>query len=824
MLQSFAPLDKLPDFPQPSGATHFRLSDAAGCVYAEGQLDGWDSSSQNVGGALGTHRIDYLDDDGRLIGARTFDVDCRTGIDDASGRLRAFHDQLYGNFFVSHEISSGIFEGKPVAWISPWFRNFAMLIDGARYYDSRFLSLFEVGAKTQREDGMIWDSVAPVDPEVPYFDGRYKTSGWTGLHPSQDWRYLRLQVECDVEHFYVEGLHAAWKACGNNEWARPLLDAAAKGLNYLLTDSLRFSRKFQLVRRGATIDTWDFMTDAESARTGNVMEAIEGITNFVILHSDNTGVAHACDLLAEMLDACGEPGGEDWRNRGRQILERVEKIAWNGEFFQHWVREDDSGALPEPDAVTDESRQVSMGNAYYLNRRGAEPQKAEAILQTYQKLASEVPDERGREYYFIYPPFFTSFTHCPEWHYSNGGIFPCVGAELAQGAFRFGWESYGLQLLDKLHEDLQSSHGIFPYYYLGKTYEPPERTFEVLDIREQANVDFAAEGAPGVPGWTGESPENDLSPMPTGDLEFERIPVHVIDPASNGRRACIGLSPRDGYLPEVEIPVGRTAGCIYLHHTMSGRAGEKLGAVEICYSDGATVTVPVRPRLDVPSWWGPKSRPYPGHRPGGYVMKVAWSGWNQRALVGTGIWGLDNPHPEREIRALRLIHAGDSPSFWFILGLTLSDAAHWFPFPDRDKHAVLQTEHAGSTLEALFGGLAGIEDSGTAFDNLTLSPRCIVDPRLDDGVTFTTRYPLSKGYCRYHWSFDRAQSRVSLRLSTSAKHVRLRLLLPEHSQGDNPDIRVNGTSQETTIETAGASRYACLNLQPQGQCLVEGLL
>ncbi len=816
MAKTFLPLEPVAIASFPAKTDRIQITDAEGVLYAEAEAG--TPLKVAAGGVLGTHRIDYLDAGGRLLKTQTFDVDCQSGIDDAAGRLRAFHDKLYGNFFISHEICSGIFEGKPVAWISPWYRNFAMLIDGAKYYNDGYLSLFEVGAKTQKEDGMIWDSASPCDPEVPYFDGRYQTPGWTGLHPSGSWHYLRLQVECDVEHFYVEGLHAAWTACGDNDWVRPLLDAAAKGLNYLLTDSLRFSQKFQLVRRGATIDTWDFMTDAETKRSGgNVMEAIEGVTNFVILHSDNTGVAHACHLLAEMMEACGEPGAEDWRQKGREILERLDRIAWNGEFYQHWVREDETGALPEPDEVTDESRQVSMGNAYFLNRRGVDADKAAAILDTYQRLAEEVPDQRNREYYFIYPPFFTSFTHCPAWHYSNGGIFPCVGAELAQGAFRHGRENYGLELIDKIHTDLESSNGIFPYYYLGQTYKEPERTFEVLDLRRQANVDFAGEGAPGIPGWTGQGSGNDMSPMPTGNLEYEKIPVHVIDPASNERRACIGLAAREGYADEVEIPVGRKAGCLYFHHTLAG-GGPEAGTIEIHYADGSSAEIPVRPRLDVPAWWGPKERPYPGHKPGGYVMKVAWRGWNRRALVGTGLWGLDNPHPDREIASLRLVRSEAPGAFWFVLGITLSDAAHWFPFPDRDKNTVLQTEHAGSTLEALYGGLAGIEDSGKAFDALTLSPRCALDPRLDAGVTFTTRYPLSKGYCRYHWSFDREAGEIRLSVSTSARQARLRVLLPEGKAMQTAEV--DGVSLESEMETVVKSRYACLDLKPAGSCRV----
>ncbi|MFP4353099.1 MAG: hypothetical protein ACLFTU_09745, partial [Puniceicoccaceae bacterium] len=155
-------------------------------------------------------------------------------------------------------------------------------------------------------------------------------------------------------------------------------------------------------------------------------------------------------------------------------------------------------------------------------------------------------------------------------------------------------------------------------------------------------------------------------------------------------------------------------------------------------------------------------------------------------------------------------------AFWFVFGITLSDAPHWFPYPDRDKNTVLQTEYAGSTLEALFGGLAGIEDSGKAFDALTLSPRCAVDPRLDAGVAFTTCYPLPDGYCRYHWQFDRANGTVRIALSTSARKVRLRILLPAGTQPGG--LGANGESGSPGSKPSEKASMPFATVPPKGPC------
>ena len=62
-------------------------------------------------------------------------------------------------------------------------------------------------------------------------------------------------------------------------------------------------RKFGLLKRGLTIDTWDFLCDSEAVLVGGDIMAIDlEKTHFGIFFGDNTGLIAGCRYLAEMLD------------------------------------------------------------------------------------------------------------------------------------------------------------------------------------------------------------------------------------------------------------------------------------------------------------------------------------------------------------------------------------------------------------------------------------------------------------------------------------------------------------------------------------------
>ena len=89
------------------------------------------------------------------------------------------------------------------------------------------------------------------------------------------------------------------------------LDCAARALDYCVTDTVRWSKRFQLLKRPYCIDSWDFQVDDEytpDAPLSPTMVIVPGKTKFGIFFGDNTGYYEACNQLAEMLRICRTEG------------------------------------------------------------------------------------------------------------------------------------------------------------------------------------------------------------------------------------------------------------------------------------------------------------------------------------------------------------------------------------------------------------------------------------------------------------------------------------------------------------------------------------
>ena len=92
---------------------------------------------------------------------------------------------------------------------------------------------------------------------------------------------------------------------------------------------------------------------------------------------------------------------QEMRKLADELEERLNRISWNGRFYTHWVPED---ANFHPDLGVDMSSQVSLSNAYSLNR-GIAQQQARAIIQSYAAIRKQMPDSSPGEFYSIFPPF-----------------------------------------------------------------------------------------------------------------------------------------------------------------------------------------------------------------------------------------------------------------------------------------------------------------------------------------------------------------------------------------------------------------------------------
>ena len=757
------------------------------------------TESFQVAGALGNHTIFLFDKKDRIIDKINFNVDCKTEINDAGGKYNKLLSTLYWTMVSwNNEIRSIRYNDKFYHIFVRWLRDHVHALKGMKYFYHDLKSGIDLFADSQREDGMIWDNIYPRTKNRNYWDWAFEYDNFIMPIENSTFEFRRIPVEADVEFLFLEGLYYTWKATGDDAWMVSRLDNALKALKYCTTDPYRWSEKYQLVKRGFTIDTWDFLADEDAAISGGMMIVDKDKTNFGIMHGDNTGIIVGCRYLGEMLEyADRKTEAKKVRQLGLDIKERLDKLAWNGEFYTHHVPENPNVIR---DFGVDQSKQVSLSNAYSLNRDITHEQ-CTAIIETYQKIRKEMPESSPGEWYTIYPTFKKGFTGYPEWEYMNGGVTPIVAGELAHGAFENGFEKYGTDILNRIAELSTKTDDYLHCCYRGAGAEVPKRSFDILDITSYANVDFYGKGAKGVPGWTNQG-DNDLHEMIVGNHVFHDIPFKVIDPAENNRRACIGLSGSDGYAKGVMLPVGKVAKSIYFLHTKSG--GNRTGTITLYYEDG-TIFKDRIVEGKISTWWMPQEQ----ERPRWAIpkLKLAWSGNNKSgAAVGVYEYGLDNPHPDKVIKTIGL-DATDSNGKWFMLGITLCDAPVFFD-PGMVSSGIPDVWGAGAVVYALVEGLAGVKDVGVAFNKTLLAPRWAASDVNE--VKTTIKYEASGGYLSYIYKYDTERKELNLQFTGSANETTVEILLPENFKTSG--VTLNGDKVDYTLKHVEGSEYVCLSI------------
>ena len=205
---------------------------------------------------------------------------------------------------------------------------------------------------------------------------------------------------------------------------------------------------------------WDF----EQGSTDKVVRrSIDDKTEWSIMHGDNTGAYHAARVLVAIERYFGRNDvGDMWDARATDLARNLNKVAWNGSFYTHQVH-----LTPVDPTGVDESKQLSLSNAYALNRGTLSHEQAVAVIKSYQARRAENGQRDFAEWYSIDPAFIYGFSTPGE--YVNGGIMPLVGGELALGAFDNGFESYGADILRRYIALLDAHNGSYLWYHLNGT-------------------------------------------------------------------------------------------------------------------------------------------------------------------------------------------------------------------------------------------------------------------------------------------------------------------------------------------------------------------
>jgi hypothetical protein len=737
-----------------------------------------------AGGAAGEHVVRLLDAAGKAGGEARFRLVPRTEVKDAGGRaedlLRIARRTLErpNDTGSPTGVGSVAWRGKTYRYYVYWIRDHVHTMKGYKYFDGTGAEVIDLFRKTQREDGMIWDNFNRAG-EPSFFETAYGPLGYARRYDGLE--MVRMPLEADVEYLFVEGVYFAWKMTGDDAWMRRQLDAATRALDYSFTDRTRFSTKYGLLKRGYTIDTWDFQVDHETTRIfprwGTLLVDPDR-SKLGVMFGDNTGYAASCGYLAEMLEGAGRPQeAARFRQRGKEVRERLDRVSWLGTHFRHWVPEDETIRY---DLGVDERAQVSLSNTYSLNR-GISREQAAAIVRTYQGIRAALPPGSPGEWYGIYPPFAKGFgSHSEVWQYVNGGVSPIFAGELARGAFVHGFEGYGADVLWRILDLAKSSGDHVWFAYTGAYPRDPEPRFTPVDLARHANMDLGGQGAPGVPRWMAARPDDHLGLLPTGPRTFAGVPFLVTDPAANERRGAVAVSRRPGFPERVSVPIGGKAGSVYVLHSV-GEAGNLrvAGAITFVYEDGTDATQYVVQDRNVGGWWYPSLE---GRWPEGYgqprrppLVKLAWRGRSDVCPnVGIHWYGLDNPHPDRTIRSIDFTAALDG-AIYAVAGLTLADqpldqAPPKVSFGGPDNWA------AGAVVYGLLEGLAGVVDRDVTYRVAGVSPRWPAAGT--DAAKVVVHYPASDGYVAYDYRHDAAKREIALSVTGSGERAECHVLLP----------------------------------------------
>lgn len=359
--------------------------------------------------------------------------------------------------------------GKERNQFVQWIRDHVHVTKSMKFLVPEVSSFWQYFMETQTPEGMYYDYYYPIAERVNHrmnlFDKRY----WR-IFPRDSIQMHRLPVEADLEYLLVENAYYIWQATGDNNYIKAWLEKLEKGMYYSMSDPLRWSKKYQLVKRGYTLDTWDFMqlpvSRQEYVEQGHdVQEGIFDIdehTPMGIMHGDNSGMYAACNQLSKMFEATGNKAkAEAWALQARIFRTRTNDVCWNGNYYAHFVPDD-----PEPEYLKiDQKNTLSLSNPYDINRGLPTQEMAASIINSYRQLKGNNKMNAFAEWFGVYPPVEPHFADYLPGSYMNGGVNTIVGGELAKAAFQHGFEAYGVDILNRMLELTRKHKGDLPVAY-----------------------------------------------------------------------------------------------------------------------------------------------------------------------------------------------------------------------------------------------------------------------------------------------------------------------------------------------------------------------
>jgi hypothetical protein len=233
------------------------------------------------------------------------------------------------------------------------------------------------------------------------------------------------------------------------------------------------------------------------------------------------------------------------------------------------------------------------------------------------------------------------------------------------------------------------------------------------------------------------------------------------------------------------------------------------GVYDIVYADGSSERIWVRGGHEIGHWWGIEAAPET--RRGNDAVdfattRVAWRGANGTwKNVGLYMYGWNNPHPEKQVVAIRAtaLPVPGRKAGIMLAAISFSDRPVQFDVRIR-SHGLPACWSQAAVYHALAEGLAGITDQSRAFRRVRVAPRWAATR--SDSAEVALHYPASDGYCAYRYTLDRHRRRIVLDLTGSFEQAAVHCLLPPGAEPTR--VLVDGAEHSFRSARVEKSTYA----------------
>lgn len=357
-----------------------------------------------------------------------------------------------------------VLDGKERRMFVLWIRDHIHTMKAYKYWEKDLASYLEFFLQRQTASGMYfdyWESYKDHNVGQLYFTNCFDKQFYY-VDVNQQLFFFRMPIEADLEYLLVEGVYTYWQTSGDTAFVNQWLPTLVKGMKYLMTDPLRWSKEYLLVKRPYSIDTWDFtsqpdgMTGVESLlyHIGNDEKTPKGI-----MHGDNSGMCQACKQLSDLFNLTGKvKDAKEWNLQAELFRHRLNTTCWNGKYYAHFIPID-----PVPSHIqTDPIHALSLSNTYDMNRGAPTREMAASIINAYKEVEKKTSAESVAAWFGIYPPIEPHFGRYKTGVYMNGAVLPLVGGELTKAAFQNGEEEFAVEQLKKLDRIMNMNHRVLP--------------------------------------------------------------------------------------------------------------------------------------------------------------------------------------------------------------------------------------------------------------------------------------------------------------------------------------------------------------------------